>query len=85
MSYAGVCACGLAQAQCILFRRYPDILEPFKYGGYPMLLAAVTLPPDDEESAENRGSSHFLSPEKAPLLQARTFFTPLQFSLEILS
>lgn len=55
------------QAQCILFRRYPDVLEPFKYGGYPMLLDAVTLPDDDTDEA---GANHFLAPEKAPLLQA---------------
>ena len=38
----------------------------------PMLLAAVTLPPDDEAGEEGSGAAagHFLSPEKAPLLQA---------------
>lgn len=54
------------QAQCILFRRYPDVLEPFKYGGYPMLLNAVTLPDDSVDDTE---ANHFLGPEKAPLLQ----------------
>lgn len=44
------------------------MLEPFKYGGYPMLLGAVTLPEDD---TEDTGLKHFLAPEKAPLLQAR--------------
>ena len=66
---------GLLQAQCILFRRYPDVLEPFKYGGYPMLLGAVTLPDDD---TEDTGPKHFLAPEKAPLLQASSS-SPLPF------
>ena len=51
------------------------MLEPFKYGGYPMLLAAVALPPDDEDGSSREGKAgagHFLSAEKAPLLQART-------------
>ena len=53
------------QAQCILFRRYPEVLAPFKYGGYPLLLGAVTLPEDFEES----NAAHFLGSEKAPLLE----------------
>ncbi len=53
------------QAQCILFRRYPEVLAPFKYGGYPLLLNAVTLPEDSEES----NAAHFLGTEKAPLLE----------------
>ena len=53
------------QAQCILFRRYPEVLAPFKYGGYPLLLSAVTLPEDSEES----NAAHFLGSEKAPLLE----------------
>ena len=55
----------VAQAQCILFRRYPGVLAPFKYGGYPLLLGAVMLPKDSEES----NASHFLGTEKAPLLE----------------
>ena len=55
----------VAQAQCILFRRYPEVLAPFKYGGYPLLLGAVTLPEDPEES----NAAHFLGTEKAPLLE----------------
>ncbi len=54
-----------AQAQCILYRRYPGVLAPFKYAGYPLLLQAVTLPPDEDTSA-----AHFLAPERAPQLQA---------------
>ena len=57
------------QAQCILFRRYPEVLAPFKYGGYPLLLSAVTLPEDSEET----NAAHFLGPEKAPLLEVRSF------------
>jgi len=55
---------GAVQAQCILYRRYPGVLAPFKYAGYPLLLAAVTLPPDEDTAA-----AHFLAPERAPLLQ----------------
>lgn len=51
------------QAQCILFSRYPEVLAPFKYAGYPMLLDAVTLP-------EDGAGSHFLGPDRAPQLQA---------------
>ncbi|KAJ8765401.1 hypothetical protein K2173_012098 [Erythroxylum novogranatense] len=51
----------LLKGQCILYRRYGDVLEPFKYAGYPMLLNAVTIDKDD---------NNFLSPERAPLLVA---------------
>lgn len=63
----------MLQAQCILFRRYPDVLEPFKYGGYPMLLSAVTLP---EDNVDDTGPHHFLGPEKAPLLQVKALTPP---------
>jgi DnaJ family protein C protein 13 len=53
----------LLKAQCILFRRYGQVLEPFKYAGYPMLLNAITL--EDSDPA-------FLSAERAPLLEAAT-------------
>lgn len=53
----------VAQAQCILFARYPEVLAPFKYAGYPMLLDAAALPEGDE-------GAHFLGPERAPQLQA---------------
>ncbi|GMH45130.1 hypothetical protein BSKO_13087 [Bryopsis sp. KO-2023] len=52
----------ILQAQCILFKRYSEVLQPFKYAGYPLLLDAVTVPEDLE-------GSHFLSKEKAPQLQ----------------
>ncbi|XP_031487738.1 dnaJ homolog subfamily C GRV2 isoform X2 [Nymphaea colorata] len=51
----------LLKGQCILYRRYGDVLEPFKYAGYPMLLNAVTVDKDD---------SNFLSSERVPLLVA---------------
>lgn len=51
----------LLKGQCILYRRYGDVLEPFKYAGYPMLLNAVTV----DESDNN-----FLSSERASLLIA---------------
>ncbi|KAK4771762.1 hypothetical protein SAY86_013537 [Trapa natans] len=51
----------LLKGQCILYRRYGDVLEPFKYAGYPMLLNAVTVDQDD---------NNFLSSERAPLLVA---------------
>eukprot|EP00850_Spirogloea_muscicola_P013506 SM000092S24474 [mRNA] locus=s92:75259:82133:- [translate_table: standard] len=53
----------LLKSQCILFRRYSEVLAPFKYAGYPMLLNAVRVDPEDAE---------FLSAERAPLLEAAT-------------
>ncbi|PON73364.1 Coatomer beta subunit [Parasponia andersonii] len=51
----------LLKGQCILYRRYGNVLEPFKYAGYPMLLNAVTVDKDD---------SNFLASDRAPLLVA---------------
>ncbi|CAI0629017.1 unnamed protein product [Linum tenue] len=51
----------LLKGQCILYRRYGYVLEPFKYAGYPMLLNAVTVDKDD---------NNFLSSDRAPLLVA---------------
>ncbi|KAF8400741.1 hypothetical protein HHK36_014041 [Tetracentron sinense] len=51
----------LLKGQCILYRRYGDVLEPFKYAGYPMLLNAVTVDKDD---------NNFLSSDRVPLLVA---------------
>lgn len=31
----------LLRAQCILYRRYPEVLSEYKYAGYPMLLQAL--------------------------------------------
>ncbi|CAH9079869.1 unnamed protein product [Cuscuta europaea] len=51
----------LLKGQCILYRRYGDLLEPFKYAGYPMLLNAITVDQDE---------SNFLSSDRTPLLVA---------------
>ncbi|CAA0821067.1 DnaJ homolog subfamily C GRV2 [Striga hermonthica] len=51
----------LLKGQCILYRRYGNVLMPFKYAGYPMLLNAITVDKDD---------SNFLSSDRAPLLVA---------------
>ncbi|THF95516.1 hypothetical protein TEA_002078 [Camellia sinensis var. sinensis] len=51
----------LLKGQCILYRRYGYVLEPFKYAGYPMLLNAVTVDKDD---------NNFLASDRAPLLVA---------------
>ncbi|AQL05333.1 DnaJ homolog subfamily C GRV2 [Zea mays] len=51
----------LLKAQRILYKRYGDVLGPFKYAGYPMLLNAVTVDKDD---------SNFLSFDRTPLLIA---------------
>ncbi|XP_019093472.1 PREDICTED: dnaJ homolog subfamily C GRV2 isoform X9 [Camelina sativa] len=51
----------LLKAQCILYRRYGHVLQPFKYAGYPMLLDAVTVDTDD---------NNFLSNDRSPLLVA---------------
>eukprot|EP00850_Spirogloea_muscicola_P020512 SM000218S06608 [mRNA] locus=s218:193476:202559:- [translate_table: standard] len=53
----------LLKSQCILFRRYSEVLAPYKYAGYPMLLDAVRVDPEDAD---------FLSAERAPLLEAAT-------------
>ncbi|KAG7023563.1 DnaJ-like subfamily C GRV2, partial [Cucurbita argyrosperma subsp. argyrosperma] len=51
----------LLKGQCILYRRYGNVLEPFKYAGYPMLLNAVTVDKED---------NNFLVSDRAPLLVA---------------
>ncbi|GMH03116.1 hypothetical protein Nepgr_004955 [Nepenthes gracilis] len=56
----------LLKGQCILYRRYGDVLEPFKYAGYPMLLNAITVDKDD---------NNFLSSDRAPLLVAASELT----------
>ncbi|EEF47017.1 heat shock protein binding protein, putative [Ricinus communis] len=56
----------LLKGQCILYRRYGDVLEPFKYAGYPMLLNAITVDEVD---------NNFLSSDRAPLLTAASELT----------
>ncbi|MCO5552633.1 hypothetical protein L7F22_006148 [Adiantum nelumboides] len=51
----------LLKGQCILYRRYGNVLEPFKYAGYAMLFNCITV-----DEADN----NFLSSERAPLLVA---------------
>ncbi|XP_033101582.1 dnaJ homolog subfamily C member 13-like isoform X2 [Anneissia japonica] len=38
----------LLKTQSILFNRYKEVLEPYKYAGYPMLLKTITLETDDK-------------------------------------
>ena len=54
----------MLQAQCIVFERYPEVLEPFKYAGYPLLLQAVTLPESEDATA-----AHWTDAESHALLQ----------------
>eukprot|EP00795_Rhopilema_esculentum_P013369 gene13369-4225_t len=50
----------ILKAQSILFKRYKDVLEPYKYAGYPMLIKTITM-----EAADNS-----LFSKKTPLLPA---------------
>lgn len=62
----------LLKTQCILYRRYPEVLSPFKYAGYPLLLTAVTHALD-EGATEGPGEAqprHFLGAAVAPPLVA---------------
>lgn len=65
----------LLKAQCILYRRYGHVLQPFKYAGYPMLLDAVTVDTDD---------NNFLSNDRAPLLVAASELVSLTYLLLLL-
>ena len=67
------------QAQCILFRRYPEVLEPFKYAGYPMLLQAVALPLHEQGEGP---AAHFLGAEQAPRLQVTLCCSPASYSCQ---
>ncbi|KAK4479169.1 hypothetical protein RD792_014680 [Penstemon davidsonii] len=51
----------LLKGQGILYMQYGDVLLPFKYAGYPMLLNAITVDTYD---------NNFLSSDRAPLLVA---------------
>uniref|UniRef100_A0A7S2T2D5 J domain-containing protein n=1 Tax=Chloropicon primus TaxID=1764295 RepID=A0A7S2T2D5_9CHLO len=53
----------ILKAQCIIFRRYPKILAPFKYAGYPLVLEAITIDDSDHR---------FLADERAPTLEIAT-------------
>lgn len=39
----------ILKAQCILFKRYSDILQPYKYAGYPMLIKTIQMETRDEQ------------------------------------
>ncbi|XP_074640124.1 dnaJ homolog subfamily C member 13-like isoform X2 [Tubulanus polymorphus] len=39
----------ILQAQSILFSRYKDTLEPYKYAGYPMLIKTIRMETNDSE------------------------------------
>ena len=53
----------ILKAQCIIFRRYPKILAPFKYAGYPLLLEAITI---------EDGDHRFLADDRSPVLEIAT-------------
>ena len=61
----------MLKGQCILYRRYGSVLEPFKYAGYPMLLSAITVDKDD---------NNFLSSDRALLLVAASELTWLTYT-----
>ena len=61
----------LLKGQCILYRRHGNVLEPFKYAGYPMLLNAITVDQDD---------NNFLSSDRASLLVAASELTYLTYT-----
>jgi DnaJ family protein C protein 13 len=39
----------ILKTQCILFKRYSDILQPYKYAGYPMLIKTILMETRDEQ------------------------------------
>lgn len=73
----------MLQAQCIVFSRYPEVLAPFKYAGYPMLLQAVRLPPENADGSDSPQHEHFLSAERTPRLQVTRLGRPLLKSATI--
>lgn len=50
----------ILKAQSILFRRYKEVLEPYKYAGYPMLIKTIKMETEDD----------MLFSKSAPLLAA---------------
>ncbi|KAK2150998.1 hypothetical protein LSH36_380g05005 [Paralvinella palmiformis] len=63
----------ILKAQCILFARYKDVLQPYKYAGYPMLIKTIRMETNDET----------LFSKSAPLLVASSdlcYHTALQDS-----
>jgi len=39
----------ILKAQCILFKRYSDVLSAYKYAGYPMLIKTIQMETNDEQ------------------------------------
>lgn len=39
----------ILKTQCILFKRYSDVLQPYKYAGYPMLIKTIHMETRDEQ------------------------------------
>lgn len=39
----------ILKTQCILFKRYSDVLMPYKYAGYPMLIKTIQMETSDEQ------------------------------------
>lgn len=39
----------ILKTQCILFKRYSDVLHPYKYAGYPMLIKTIQMETRDEQ------------------------------------
>jgi DnaJ family protein C protein 13 len=39
----------ILKTQCILFKRYADVLMPYKYAGYPMLIKTIQMETRDEQ------------------------------------
>ena len=46
----------MLRAQVILYRRCAETLEPFKYAGYPLLLRALEIPADADDSSSSSSS-----------------------------
>ena len=44
------------RCQITLYRRYPDVLQPYKYAGYPLLIEAMP-------SSSSSGGRHHLGSE----------------------
>ena len=52
----------LIKAQAILFENYRAELEPYKYAGYPMLVATLRQETEDEQLYSRAGLSCFTEP-----------------------
>ncbi|GAX72903.1 hypothetical protein CEUSTIGMA_g358.t1 [Chlamydomonas eustigma] len=66
----------ILRCQVIMYRRYPSVLQPFKYAGYPLLLEALGRPPSSTASSSGSDKTasaevpvSALSPESMQLTQ----------------